>query len=63
MPAAAEGPDTEDLKISPFARGEWSQDDRIMLDVSFTSLAAVLGDEGAITIPQSRKPGCGSLFS
>ena len=45
MPAAAEGPDTEDLKISPFARGEWSQDERIMLDVSFTSLAAVLGDE------------------
>ena len=45
MPAAAEGPGTEDLKISPFARGEWSQDDRIMLDVSFTSLAAALGDE------------------
>ena len=45
MPAAAEGPDTEDLKISPFARGEWSQDERIMLDVSFMSLAAVLGDE------------------
>ena len=45
MPAAAEGPDTEDLKISPFARGEWSQEERILLDVSFTSLAEVLGDE------------------
>ena len=45
MPAAAEGPDTEDLKISPFAKGEWSQDERILLDVSFTSLAAALGDE------------------
>ena len=45
MPAAAEGPDTEDVKISPFAKGEWSQDERIMLDVSFTSLAAALGDE------------------
>ena len=42
---AVEGPDTEDLKITSFARGEWSQDERVMLDVSFLSLAAALGDE------------------
>jgi hypothetical protein len=47
-PVAVEGPVTEDVKISSFARGEWSYDGKGMLnvDVAFSSsLAAALGDE------------------
>ena len=45
MSSGSECPDTENLKISPFAKGEWRRDERVMLDVAFTSLAEVLGDE------------------
>ena len=39
-----EGPDSEELN-SVFARDEWGSEQRVMLDVAFSSLAAVLGSE------------------
>ena len=41
---SVEGPDSEDLN-SVFSRGEWGYEERIMLNVAFPSLAAVLGSE------------------
>ena len=45
MFSGSECPDTECLKVSPFSKGEWRRDERVMLDVAFTSLAKVLGDD------------------
>ena len=41
---SVEGPDSEDLN-SILSRSDWGYDERAMLDVAFSSLAAALGDE------------------
>ena len=41
---SVEGPDSEDLD-SVFSREAWGYDERVMLDVAFSSLAKALGDE------------------
>jgi hypothetical protein len=44
------------LKITSFARGEWSYDEIAMLDMAFSSLVAALGGEGdpleSISVPR-----------
>ena len=69
IPAAVEGPDTAGLKVTPFARGEWSYDERAMADVAFSSLVAALGDEDdpleSISVPRLLAvvyPVCSRLF-
>ena len=44
VPFSAEGPGSEDLNLV-FAREAWGYDQRVMLDVAFSSLAEALGDE------------------
>ena len=57
---SVEGPDSEDLN-SVFSRDDWGNDERVMLDAAFSSLAEVLGDEDDplenIAVPRSAAAG------
>ena len=50
--------DEEDLKVSPFQKGEWEQTRPTELDVDYALLAEALGPAGiAAEFPGNKNPG------